>query len=88
MLSERSVVIILSDGFDTDTPEELAAELRRLHDRCRAILWLNPMLGREGYKLDPSFEALLTPWVRQLLPAHSIDALRDATISIGRAAKS
>jgi uncharacterized protein len=35
-LNSRSVVIVMSDGYDTDSPEALAVEL-------------NPLLGWKGY---------------------------------------
>lgn len=45
----RSVVIVLSDGYDTDPPELLAAELARLRRRGCRIVWLNPLKGWRGY---------------------------------------
>lgn len=45
----RSVVIILSDGYDTDPPEMVAEALARLKRRGARIVWLNPLKGWEGY---------------------------------------
>ncbi len=45
----RSVVLILSDGYDTDPPERLGAALERLRRRGCRIVWLNPLKGWEGY---------------------------------------
>ena len=83
-LVPRSVVVIVSDGFDTDTPEALARQLNNLKQSCAGIVWLNPMLGREGYRLDPAALELLTPHVHDFLPAHSIDAL---TVALGEIAR-
>ncbi|MFZ2102908.1 MAG: VWA domain-containing protein [Oricola sp.] len=46
----RTVVIILSDGYDTDPPEMLADALARLKRRGARIVWLNPLKGWAGYE--------------------------------------
>lgn len=46
----RSVVIILSDGYDTDPPERLAAALQNLKKRGCKIIWLNPLKGWDNYE--------------------------------------
>lgn len=49
LVGGRSVVIILSDGFDTDPPQVIGTELARLRKRGCRIIWLNPMKGWQGY---------------------------------------
>jgi uncharacterized protein with von Willebrand factor type A (vWA) domain len=46
----RSVVIILSDGYDSDTPEILGNALAKLKRRGCKIIWLNPLKGWQGYE--------------------------------------
>ena len=46
----RSVVIILSDGYDTGDASAMAHEMQRLRRRARRIVWLNPLLGWRGYE--------------------------------------
>lgn len=50
LVGGRSVVIILSDGYDTDPPERIAAELARLKKRGCKIIWLNPLKGWKDYE--------------------------------------
>ncbi|MDJ0957927.1 MAG: VWA domain-containing protein [Arenicellales bacterium] len=71
-----SLVIIISDGFDSNEPEQLATQLKWLRQRCRRVVWLNPMLERAGF--NPEKEAVwnIRRNVDRLLPAHSLDALR------------
>ncbi|SFR08463.1 vWA domain-containing protein [Poseidonocella sedimentorum] len=45
----RSVVLILSDGYDTSPPEILGAALARLRKRGCRIVWLNPLKGWRDY---------------------------------------
>ena len=42
-IDSRSVVVVMSDGYDTDPPERLAGELARLKKRARRLVWLNPL---------------------------------------------
>ncbi|MGA9412558.1 MAG: VWA domain-containing protein [Roseobacter sp.] len=45
----RSVVLILSDGYDTEPPEQIAWALEKLRKRgCRTV-WLNPLKGWADY---------------------------------------
>ena len=45
----RSVVVILSDGYDTEKPEILSAALAKLKKRNCKIIWLNPLKGWRDY---------------------------------------
>ncbi|TNJ48391.1 VWA domain-containing protein [Phaeobacter sp. B1627] len=45
----RSVVLILSDGYDTSPPELIDKALARLKKRGCKIIWLNPLKGWRDY---------------------------------------
>ena len=45
----RTVVLILSDGYDTEPPEMLSEALARLRKRGGRVIWLNPLKGWESY---------------------------------------
>ncbi|MFQ1699197.1 vWA domain-containing protein [Loktanella agnita] len=45
----RTVVLILSDGYDTDPPELIDAALTRLKKRGCKVIWLNPLKGWRDY---------------------------------------
>ena len=46
----RSVVIILSDGYDSDAAEVIGTALAKLKRRGCKIIWLNPLKGWQGYE--------------------------------------
>jgi len=46
----RTVVLILSDGYDTDAPEQMGAALAALKKRGCKIIWLNPLKGWADYE--------------------------------------
>ena len=75
VIGSRTCVLIISDGYDTGTPAALAAEMRQLKRRCRRIVWLNPMLGWEGYApIAQGMQAAL-PYVDLFAPAHNLKSL-------------
>lgn len=46
----RTVVVILSDGYDTGAPELIGEALALLKKRGCRIIWLNPLKGWDGYE--------------------------------------
>lgn len=76
VVKSDSLLIIISDGFDSNEPDQLIDELRALKRRCRRLIWLNPMLERAGFDAGKEAVHNVRRNVDQLLPAHSLDALR------------
>lgn len=74
-LNARSVVMILSDGYDTGTPETLGHELKRLKRRARRLVWLNPMLGWRDYEPVTRAMAAALPLIDHFAAANTLDAL-------------
>jgi uncharacterized protein len=74
-LNTRSVVIVMSDGYDTDSPEALAVELKRLKQRARRLVWLNPMLGWKDYAPVARAMAVALDYVDCFATAHSLASL-------------
>ncbi|MGB1801104.1 MAG: vWA domain-containing protein [Gammaproteobacteria bacterium] len=82
-LRKDSVVIIISDGFDTDAPDCLVKQLKKIKNKCKQILWLNPMLGREGITVEDDETMMAAkPYIDQFAAAHSVDALRNVIYKI------
>jgi hypothetical protein len=76
LVDKRSVVIILSDGWDTGEPEELGAALSDLKRRAGKLIWLNPLLGSPAYQpLVRGMQAAL-PHIDAFAPLHNLASLR------------
>jgi uncharacterized protein len=79
-----AIVIIASDGWDSDPPERLAAELARLHRRAHRLLWINPRVSAPGFEPTVSTMAAALPYCDRLLPADTFRTLRDVIDEIAR----
>lgn len=73
-----SIIMIISDGFDTNNPEHLGDQLQYMKSVVKKIVWLNPMLGRDGFEPDENFLHYAMPYIDFLGSAHSIAALEKA----------
>ncbi len=75
MVNGRTVVIILSDGYDTDPPENMAAEMQRLKKRGCRIIWLNPLMGWKDYTPVARGMAAALPFVDFFAAANTLKSL-------------
>ena len=71
----RTVVIILSDGYDTDPPEMLARALARLKRRGARIVWLNPLKGWPDYEPVARGMAAALPHLNHFAAASTLNDL-------------
>ena len=81
-LLRGAVVIIASDGWDSDPPEQLAAAMARVRRRAHRVVWLNPRAGAAGFAPTVAGMAAALPHCDDLLPAATVRDLRDALSSI------
>ena len=77
VLGHGAVVIIVSDGWDRGDPAQLTAELIHLRRSAHRLIWLNPLLGSEGYEPLTRGMAAALPHTDDFLAAHNLQALDD-----------
>lgn len=75
VISSRTAVMIVSDGYDTGPPEILGAEMARLKRRAKRIIWLNPLIGWRDYAPVAQGMAAALPYVDLFAPAHNLESL-------------
>ncbi len=68
----RSVVLILSDGYDTSTPDHIEQALARLSKRGCRIIWLNPLKGWKDYQPIATGMAAAMPYLDLFQPANTL----------------
>jgi uncharacterized protein len=75
MLDRRTVVIVLSDGWDTGDAEVLEREMAELQRRAGRVIWLNPLMSNPGYQ--PLCRGMRTalPYIEVFAPAHNLASL-------------
>lgn len=71
----RSVVFILSDGYDSDDPEMTGKALARLRRRGCRIVWLNPLKAWDGYEPVARGMAAALPHLDLFAPANTLASL-------------
>lgn len=76
MVTSKTLVIIISDGWDTGDTAVLDAAMARLHRMALRVIWLNPLLGSPHYQ--PLCKGIQTalPYVHDFLPVHNVESLR------------
>ncbi|MDP6605737.1 MAG: VWA domain-containing protein [Dehalococcoidia bacterium] len=72
----RTVVIVLSDGWDRGDAELVGLEMQRLQRRAKRVIWLNPLLGHAGYEPLCEGMAAALPYCDDFLPANDVESLR------------
>jgi uncharacterized protein len=76
-LLRGAVVVIASDGWDTDPPELLAAQMARIERRAHRVVWVNPRAGQPGYRPLAGGMAAALPHCDVVLPAATLAELAD-----------
>ena len=80
MVTHRTVVVIISDGWDRGDVSVLEREMQDLKRRCKKIIWLNPLLASDNYEpLCKGMQAAL-PYLDLFLSVHNVNSL----IALGR----
>jgi uncharacterized protein with von Willebrand factor type A (vWA) domain len=75
VIHSRTCVMIVSDGYETGDATLLGREMAQLARRCRRIVWLNPMMGWDGYAPEAAGIKAALPHVDLLAPAHTLKSL-------------
>jgi uncharacterized protein with von Willebrand factor type A (vWA) domain len=75
LLTRNTLLIVLSDGWDTGEPEILATELAIIKRRVRKLIWLNPLLGMEDYQPITRGMSAALPHIDVFAPAHNLESL-------------
>ncbi len=77
-----AVVIIASDGWDSDPPEVLAHAMERLRRRAAVLVWLNPRAAHSEFEPLAGSMAVALPYCDLFLPAHSLTGLRQLLLAL------
>jgi uncharacterized protein with von Willebrand factor type A (vWA) domain len=76
LLTRRTVVVILSDGWDLGGKEILKREMKNLKKKAHCVMWLNPLAGDPDYQPICQGMKVALPYVDFLLPANNLENLK------------
>jgi uncharacterized protein len=77
-----AVVIIASDGWDSDPPDVLDHALARLRRRAEMLVWLNPRAAQSDFQPLAGSMAAALPYCDLFLPAHSLSCLQQLFVAL------
>jgi uncharacterized protein len=75
VIHSRTVVMIVSDGYETGDAALLGREMAALGRRCRRIVWLNPMMAWDGYMPVAAGIRAALPHIDLYAPANTLKSL-------------
>jgi uncharacterized protein len=84
LLGQGAIVLLISDGLDSDVGDGLAQEMERLAKSCRRLIWLNPLLRYEGFEARPAGIRAMLPFVDDFLPVHNLQSLKQLAAAFAR----
>ena len=74
-LSQKHIVVILSDGLETGNVTVLREAVRTIRRKCKTLIWLNPLKGMEGYQPIQKGMVNVMPHLDAFESAHNLDSL-------------
>lgn len=81
-LHSKTLVFILSDGWDTGAPELLSDQMRMIHRRAMKVIWLNPLAGNTNWQPEVVGMQTAMPFIDLLLPFHNVENIKDVVDKI------
>lgn len=85
-MARGAVVLIISDGWETDEPAQLSAQMARLSRVAYRIVWANPRTKSPQYRPEVRGMAAAWPYCDAVVSAHSLNALDDLLAALARSA--
>jgi len=76
MLNKKTIVLILSDGWDTGVPEIMKEAMKTIYKKTKKVVWLNPLAGNENFSPDALGMKTALPYIDVLASAHNLESLR------------
>jgi uncharacterized protein with von Willebrand factor type A (vWA) domain len=74
-LSQKHIVVILSDGLETGSVTVLKEAVRTIRRKCKTLIWLNPLKGMKGFEPIQKGMINVMPHLDAFESAHNLDSL-------------
>ncbi len=77
LVDSRTIVIIMSDGWETGDPAVLGSAMERIHKRAGRVIWLNPLMVSPDYAPETRGMVAALPHLDIVAPAHNIASMEN-----------
>ncbi len=77
LIDNQTILVLVSDGLDTDNLEVLDQVLYRLYHSAAKIVWLNPLAGAKSFKAEVGGMKTALPYIDVLAPIHNLKSLKN-----------
>jgi uncharacterized protein with von Willebrand factor type A (vWA) domain len=81
-MGRGAVVVVLSDGWAQDDPEDVAEAMRRLRRLAHRVVWVNPRRAAPGYAPLVGGMAAALPYCDAFVSGHSLAALEEVVAAV------
>jgi len=76
MLDKKTIVLILSDGWDTGEPLVLKEAMKTIYKKSKKVIWLNPLAGSPDFSPAAIGMKTALPYIDVLASAHNLESLK------------
>jgi len=84
-LARGAVIVIVSDGWEVDSPGLVGEAMERLSRLAHHIVWVNPRKAAESFQPLVGGMAAAMPYIDTFISGHSLRALEEVMAAIGNA---
>jgi uncharacterized protein with von Willebrand factor type A (vWA) domain len=84
-LARGAVVVIVSDGWESDDPTQLGEQMARLGRLAHRVIWVNPRAKSDRYQPLVGGMAAALPHIDTFASGHSLDAFDEILAAIASA---
>jgi uncharacterized protein with von Willebrand factor type A (vWA) domain len=82
-MARGAVVVVLSDGWATDDPADVATAMARLRRLAHRVVWVNPRKAARGFAPVVGGMAAALPFCDAFVSGHSLEALAEVAAAVG-----
>ncbi|MEH6629683.1 MAG: VWA domain-containing protein [Halopseudomonas aestusnigri] len=82
VLSQGANILLITDGLERESEQDLSLEMDRLHRSCRKLIWLNPLLRYDAFEAKARGIKLMLPHVDEFRSAHNLESLEGLVESL------
>lgn len=75
-IDKKTIVFIISDGWDTGEADVLSHEMSVIHKRSKKVIWLNPLAGNPNFSPEVSGLKAAMPYIDAHTPCHNLESLK------------